>query len=479
MARLQSITEGVRFDDALRQYADGGTHVIVASDSEIEDLRGQAGPDLILTPLVTYTLAEVPTYPAHARQLASLPRRDADGKECVTFRIVDELGRSVEGAEVVAYYSTSRRWGYRTTTNAHGEAEVLVAPGGARVTHFESVHVYPPHSLWPIYREGLAAGPQELKLQRLPQIDDVIGTQWWAQALGVDNAHARGFRGQGVRVGVIDSGIGPHPDLHQVEGGLGFTIGRSEYDHRDVDGHGTHVAGIIGANGNMVGLAPACALYSARVFPDRALKALNNDIAEAIRVATDEWSCDVLNLSIGGPYDELIEDRIAYAASRGVLCVAAAGNSGGPVEYPAAVRDAFSVSALGRTGTYPAGSPHELCEPESKGLWGNSGNDELYAANFTCNGPEVNACAPGVAIISTVPSSNYAVLDGTSMAAPMITAIAAILLSRNPSLMDRSDSAYGGQRGSRRTAALRAELRGLLHDLRLPPSFQGEGMPIL
>ena len=361
------------------------------------------------------------------------------------------------------FFSLQWRKGVRAETDINGIAEVQVPLSDPLIPMFEVVYVYPPHSLWSTYETMVPTVDRTFVLDPLPQVQ---GYEWWAEVLGVNKAHLAGYKGQGVRVAVIDTGIGPHPDLSNIKSGRNFTSDKGLESYEDVDGHGTHVAGIIGASGELIGIAPSAEIYAARVFNKGSENASSDDVAEAIEEAVEEWECNIINLSIGGVYDPLIEDRINYATQRGVLCIAAAGNSGGAVEYPAALRNSFSVAALGCiNNTYPNNSIHRESEPESRGLYG---KDNLYAAKFTCYGDEVSACAPGVAVISTVANQFYAALDGTSMACPMATGVAAILLSQNDSLLDIQPHVRVGR--------LKAQVRNMLKDIRLPRKFQGRGI---
>jgi subtilisin family serine protease len=298
-------------------------------------------------------------------------------------------------------------------------------------------------------------------LQALPETRT---DEWWSKVVNAPREHVGNNRGEGIRVAVIDTGAGPHRDL-AVVGGQNFTDTGSPAEYADVDQHGTHVSGIIRANGSLVGIAPACELYAGRVFPSSEEGAANDDIAEAIVTAVDTWKCDILNMSLGGEYDELLEDRIDYATQKGSLCVVAAGNSSGAVEYPGALKNSFCVAAVGQRGHYPGDSIHVDAEPLTPGLFGADG---LYAAEFTCRGAEVDACAPGVAVISTVPGNVYAAFDGTSMATPIVSGVAALVLSKSRDIMKQP-------RDQVRTTALRSKIESVLDDIKLPVDFQGKG----
>ena len=362
----------------------------------------------------------------------------------------------------MAFFSLPTRWGVEAETDAGGVAKLNLPASGSVPGAFEVVYIYPQHSFWPAYFVGQSVMDRQFVLSRLPPIAE---TRWWAARLGFDEVAPPNARRNRVKVAVVDTGVGPHPDLH-IADGRNLTIHGGAAAYADVDGHGSHVAGIIAGSGDMQGVAPWAELYAARVFPAGDEQADSADIAAAIETAVDEWNCDIINLSLGGPYDPLIEDRINYAREQGVLCVAAAGNSAGPVEYPGALRHAFCIAALGMLETYPPGFIHEEAEPQSRGLYG---LDRLYAASFTCFGTEVVGCAPGVAIVSTVPPTHYAALDGTSMACPMAAGGAATLLGRNAGL-------FGATRDAARADRIRAELQALLTDIRLPRVFQGGGL---
>jgi subtilisin len=193
-------------------------------------------------------------------------------------------------------------------------------------------------------------------------------------------------------------------------------------------GHGTHVAGIIGArNPNRSGLAPGAELYSYRAFPANSLETTNYQILKAILRAMDD-DCLIINLSLSGEArpDRTLESAIEDAHDNGVLVVVSAGNEGNTqVGYPAyyAFKEGLSVSAMGRKGTFPAGS-HEESDIGSKAGVADANN---FVARFTNTG-DVSLVAPGVGIISTVPGG-HGVMSGTSMACPAVTGMAARMLA--------------------------------------------------
>lgn len=232
-------------------------------------------------------------------------------------------------------------------------------------------------------------------------------------------------------VAVIDSGVdASHPDLQdRLIQGKSFLTHRGDgtpYENDlpiDDDGHGTHVAGIIGARtDNDLGIKGVAGNAQVKVMP---LKVLNEqgmgtsfDTAAAIDYAVNQRA-DVINLSLGGAYSQLVADAVENAQSMGVLVVAAAGNENVDIAttFPAALPGVLSVGAV----------------------------DQSYSkATFSNWGDELDIVAPGVGIWSTTISSSnnaqgdatsgyYASWDGTSMATPYVAGVAALYKLKYPS----------------------------------------------
>ncbi|MFC1478773.1 S8 family peptidase [Candidatus Margulisiibacteriota bacterium] len=216
-------------------------------------------------------------------------------------------------------------------------------------------------------------------------------------------------KGQGVKVAVLDTGIDyRHPDLAaNVKGGVNIINTRKSYN--DDNGHGTHVAGTIGAVDNEIGVIGAgsmASLYGVKVLDRRGSGYLSDLIAGL------DWAIQngiqVINMSLSSSAgNQSFHDAIIAAYNAGIVQVAAAGNSSGPVQYPAAYAQTIAVSAI-------------------------DSNDQL--AYFSSYGPEVEVTAPGVSILSTYKGSAYAVSNGTSMAAPHVAGACAVKLAQNNAL---------------------------------------------
>ena len=242
---------------------------------------------------------------------------------------------------------------------------------------------------------------------------------WGVGRIGAEVVHTSGNKGAGVNVAILDTGIDSnHPDL-LVVGGENFSPGKKSYD--DENGHGSHVAGIVAALDNeigVIGVAPEVNLFAVKVLGDRGIGRWS-DLIAGLQWCVD-YSMQVANMSLGAtlaPSDVKAACDSAYAV--GVLLVAAAGNeNGGSVIYPAAYDSVIAVSAT-------------------------DSNDEL--AFLSSVGDEVELAAPGVYIYSTYKDGGYAILSGTSMASPHVAGVAALAIAAEiadvrTQLQDTADS---------------------------------------
>ena len=240
-----------------------------------------------------------------------------------------------------------------------------------------------------------------------------------------------------VDVAVIDTGVDlDHPDLNVYRAGakncalLGLS---ADDDH----GHGSHVAGTIGAidNGNgVVGIAPG-----ARIWPVKVLNALgsgmNSDVICGIDYVTSKSAqIEVVNMSLGGAGtddgncgntdDDAMHEAICAAVASGITFVVAAGNDSADSSTftPAAYDEVITVSALADFNGAPGGGAPSTCRADQ---------DDTFAS-FSNFGADVDIIAPGVCIYSTSMNGGYATLSGTSMAAPHVAGGAALIAALNP-----------------------------------------------
>lgn len=238
----------------------------------------------------------------------------------------------------------------------------------------------------------------------------------------------------------------------------------------DHDGHGSHCAGVIAAleaASSIWGYAPEVEIYGLRVFGGADGGGYASDIADAIDWAV-QAGCDIISMSFSSEIaSSYIRSSIEKATDAGVLCVAAAGNEGGPVRYPAKFRNVVGVSALGKVGTFPGDSIHGDAMTDIR-----SHDGRFFFASFSNRGEEIDLCAPGVAVTSTFPVNTFCAWDGTSMACPHVSGIAALALESAP------DIRYAARDVSR-MGLLMDRLLGLCMDLGMPKICQGSGLPRL
>ena len=221
--------------------------------------------------------------------------------------------------------------------------------------------------------------------------------------------------GYGVTVAVLDTGIDyKHPQLSGKVVYCIYTVGTKLYkgtnlaNCADRNGHGTHVAGIIAAsldNVGVAGVAPKVKLMAVKVLSDSG-SGYYSDIAEGIIEAVKAGAM-ILSMSLGGPSDSsVLRDASYWAYQQGAVQVVAAGNSGDGnpstdnVSYPARYSWVIAVAAVDQNGAVPT---------------------------WSSDGPEVDVAAPGVNILSTYPGGKYAYMSGTSMATPHVTGVVALI----------------------------------------------------
>ena len=238
-------------------------------------------------------------------------------------------------------------------------------------------------------------------------------TQWNISAVGVDPQEEAGrviTEENKVKIGILDSGVLTTDEIGMADH-LNF-IGEDDdiiVTYQDYTGHGTGVAGIIGAKldgKGIVGVNPNAELYSLRVFGEEN-KAPVSRIIEGIMWAIDH-DIDVLNMSFSTDVDsKALHYAIQQAYAAGIVMVAAAGNEAGTVQYPAAYEEVISVGSV---------------------------NQKQTLSDFSATGDNLDVVAPGEDILSTSYLWGYMAADGTSLSAAHVTGLASLILQQNPSL---------------------------------------------
>lgn len=230
-----------------------------------------------------------------------------------------------------------------------------------------------------------------------------VGPEWNLNLLKVTDAWGK-TKGKGVVVTVLDTGIDSnHPDLkNRVKKVKDFS--GSPFGATDKQGHGTHTAGTVAAEGDLPGVAPQADLIIGKVLGDDGSGGVDA-IAAGIDWAVENGA-DVITMSLGGAStDSFIPPALKRAIAAGVIVVCAAGNDG-PGE-----------NTIGYPGGYPESIAVAACDVNRN------------IASFSSRGKNVFCAAPGVNIRSTYPGGQYATMSGTSMACPHVAGLAALWVS--------------------------------------------------
>ena len=265
-------------------------------------------------------------------------------------------------------------------------------------------------------------------------------TPWGIKAIYNDSSITKTSGGDGIKIAVLDTGtMAGHTDLSaNVEQCKDFTTSTTYVNNScsDKNGHGTHVSGTALANGGsdglgIYGVAPEAELWAYKVLGDDG-SGYSDDIAAAIRHAADQSvstkSKTIISMSLGSSSkDSLISSAVDYAYSKGVLVIAAAGNSGysaNTIGYPGALPNAVAVAALENVqsnGTYRVANYSSRGNPNTDG-------------DYAIQEKDVEVSAPGSAIESTWINGGYNTINGTSMATPHVSGLAAKIWSSNKNL---------------------------------------------
>jgi subtilisin len=393
------------------------------------------------------------------------PSRD---QAVLEFLVTDTSGNPLADAEV---YIMSSMLPGSGVTGPDGRVEIRVPSGSLATT--SGLYVKPAANHWSLWQRYPQLVPGVLNtVQCRPLTETLSGFPerqacgWARTAMRLD-ALPPTYRGHGVKIAIIDSGTeADHPDLAgRIAGGIDIAGASNDGWRVDRIGHGTHCAGIVGGSDNgagIVGIVPEAEIHSCKIFPGGRF----SDLIEALDYCIAN-QIDVANLSLGSPEpSQLVQLKIEEARQAGVACVVAAGNSAGPVAFPASLSNVLAVAAIGKTGecppdSYHATQIHSTITPEG-----------YFSAKFTCFGPEIDVCAPGVAIVSSVPDG-YAANDGTSFAAPYVAALAALLLAHHPDF----HAAYA-RRNAARVDRLLEIIRGSCRPIAVGgPERAGAGIP--
>ncbi len=242
--------------------------------------------------------------------------------------------------------------------------------------------------------------------------DSNYSKQWHLAEIGVSKLWEQ-TQGEGITIALLDSGVDPnHPDLiDNILFEQGYDFGDQDNEPYDANGHGTAMAGLIVATCNNkiggCGVAPAAKLIPYKINKSGASGFFESDLAIAIKTAADS-SAKIISLSLvlDAEYSQIVQDALLYAKSKNKIIVAAAGNLGDKVAYPANIPWVIGVGAIDKNG------------------------QRLRSSNY---GNGLSLLAPGVRLWTTLPGTGYADwYDGTSASAALVTGVLALMAVAQP-----------------------------------------------
>ncbi len=219
---------------------------------------------------------------------------------------------------------------------------------------------------------------------------------------GVARVNGGSYKGNAI-AWVVDTGVDArHPEL-RVHKGKSTSVIDSSRGLSDGQGHGTHVAGIIGARDNdfgVVGVAPGVTIASVKVLDDEGKGTADSIIAGLDYAASRAREGDVINLSLGGGYNKAVNDAVLRASQSATVVVAAGNYRGDARNYSPASTEGANVMTVSAMDA-----------------------EDVFNQSSNYGNPPIDCAAPGVDILSTAPGGGYASYTGTSMAAPHVAGL--------------------------------------------------------
>jgi subtilisin len=410
--------------EIVRTYAERGTlsppvAVVRMSDENATTLRRSAGGALVIEP---DRILGAASFAGFAPQFqASAMTTTLGPGVTVTIQALAESGQPIRQAEVRLVGEHDAAQGL---TDKQGKVELTLY--GELPDTMTELFIKPRsgyRGLWRHQPELQADAANTFTLEALPLPHAL---DWGGKAMRFDQLPTE-CRGSGIKIALIDSGVAiSHKQLSKIDRGIDLRSLEGRSWSQDVLGHGTACAGIIsaiadGAHG-IRGYAPDSELHVCRLPVD----ARCSDLVAALDYCL-QGDIDLACLGFGCERgSSIVEQRIAAAKQQGVGIIAAAGNSAGAVLFPACSPQVMAVAAIGQIGTYSDDSLQAAQVAAAIPVAGG-----LFVPSFSCRGPELDLCAPGVAIVACQSPDGYAICDGTSLAAAHVTALAALILAHH------------------------------------------------
>jgi subtilisin family serine protease len=344
-----------------------------------------------------------------------------------TIQALSEADAPLDRAEVQL---VGEQWRAQGFTASDGKVDLTLC-GELPDTLMELI-VRPRADHWGLWKSEPELQPNAVNVVALRPLSEARDPGWGGRALQLDRLPPE-YRGAGVKIGLIDTGIATsHKQLGGITQGLVTAPAKANGPSwsQDPMGHGTACAGIISAAWDPPrlqapmprGYASKAELHACKLPTD----ARSSDLVAALDhcIAT---GIDLVCVGFGCPHGStIVEQRIVAAKQRGIAIIAPAGSDGGPVQFPASSPHALAVAAVGLAGTFPDDSPHAAHAASAVASIGG-----FFVPAFSCRGLEVDLCAPGVAVITCQSPDGYAARDGSSLAAAHVAALAALVLAHH------------------------------------------------
>jgi subtilisin len=336
----------------------------------------------------------------------------------VGLRIVGDAGQPVPQAAVRLIGEQTSAQG---VTDSGGKVDLTLQ--GELPETIAAIFVNARSGFWGLWQQRPALASNAVNTFALRSLSLPEGLDWGGDAMRFDRIPSQ-CRGARVKIALVDSGVATgHKQLTAIKHGVDIGGGDGKAWSKDALGHGTACAGLINAAPQTAhgirGYAPDSELHVCKLPADARcsdlIAALDDCLQRGVDLVCLGFGCE--------KGSTLVEQRIGVAKQQGIGIIAAAGNSAGAVLFPACSPLVLAVGAVGQAGSFPEDSPQAAQAAAATVVAGG-----LFAPPFSCRGPELDLCAPGVAIIACQSPEGYAICDGTSLAAAHVAALAALIL---------------------------------------------------
>ena len=387
----------------------------------------------------------------------------------IQLRIQDSVGNPIPNAVVQTFGANTAQG----ASDRNGNVTLTFFTGA---TNCDAIYIKPAMTFWekwinnPDLQSNMTVTLRRLEDWPPAKFSPAAPYANWATALLGLDVTDQSMNGAGIKVAVADSGCDV---THSLASGFHYGVNYADPANpndwnTDSIGHGTWCSTLIGGFDPVTGrrgYAPQAEMHTLKIFPGGSLATLQRCFTYCV-----DNGIDVMSLSLGTPNPDVSTTTfINDALQHGIAIFVAAGNSYGPVSYPASVPGTFAVSAVGQGGRFPPDTYHAQTQTQQTRAEA-VGNNGLFAPDFTAAGPEISFCALGVATTSGTPGNGFVADDGTSMACPAIAALATLALAHHPVLR-------GQPRSKQRTMTLSRVLQDACQNTGLAAGFNGAGMP--